>query len=139
MSRYRRTISFADEATQSTARSLPLKVPTGQLIVLDGLALEPCPMSRRSLRGGTSLLAFVIISRLEIRTICQSGVLRRSEQAALAAAREIDGTSPATAKLVAAYYGRTVRRLRRARKAFVVTALSSCRRSIHLMQLLCPR
>jgi hypothetical protein len=38
-----------DEATRSTARSLLLKVPTGQLIVLDGLALEPCPMSRRSL------------------------------------------------------------------------------------------
>ena len=52
------------------------------------------------------LLAFVVISRLGIGTICQSGVLRRSEQAALAAAREVVVTSPATAKLVAAYYGR---------------------------------
>jgi hypothetical protein len=45
----------------------------------------------------------MIISRLEMGTICQSRVLRRSEQAALAAAREVVVTSPATAKLVAAF------------------------------------
>jgi hypothetical protein len=92
-----------DEATRSTARSLLLKVPTGQLIVAGRPGVGALPDVAAELASRNPLLAFMIISRLEMGTICQSGVLRRSEQAALAAAREVVVTSPATAKLIAAF------------------------------------
>ena len=96
-----------DEATRSTARSLLLKVPTGQPIVLDGLALGVLPDVAAELASRNPLLALVH-HPLALEwglSANQADVLRRSEQAALAAAREVVVTSPATAKLVAADYG----------------------------------
>ena len=96
-----------DEATRSAARSLLLKVPAGQPIVLDGLALGVLPDVAAELASRNPLLALVH-HPLALEwglSANQADGLRRSEQAALAAAREVVVTSPATAKLVAADYG----------------------------------
>ena len=96
-----------DEATRSAARSLLLKVPTGQPIVLDGLALGVLPDVAAELACRNALLALVH-HPLALEwglSANQADVLRRTEQAALAAAREVVVTSPATAKIVAADYG----------------------------------
>jgi glycosyltransferase involved in cell wall biosynthesis len=98
---------WPDEATRSTARSLLLKVPTGQPIVLDGLALGVLPDVAVELANRNPLLALVH-HPLALEwglSANQADVLRRSEQAALAAAREVVVTSAATAKLVTADYG----------------------------------
>ena len=96
-----------DEATRSAARSLLLKVPDGQPIVLDGLALGVLPDVVAEVASRHPLLALVHHPlALEWGLSAErADVLRRSEQAALAAVREVVVTSPATAKLVAADYG----------------------------------
>ena len=98
---------WPDEATRSAARTLLLKVPTGQPIVLDGLALGVLPDVATELTSRNPLLALVHHPlALEWGLPAnQADVLRRSEQAALAAAREVVVTSAATAKLVTADYG----------------------------------
>ena len=96
-----------DEATRSAARSLLLEVPDGQPIVLDGLALGVLPDVAAELASRNPLLALVH-HPLALEwglSADQADALRRSEQAALAAVREVVVTSPATAKLVAADYG----------------------------------
>ena len=96
-----------DEATRSAARSILLEVPDGRPIVLDGLALGVLPDVAAELASRNPLLALVH-HPLALEwglSANQADVLRRSEQAALAAAREVVVTSPATAKLVAADYG----------------------------------
>ena len=84
-----------------------LKVPAGQPIVLDGLALGVLPEVAAELASRNPLLALVH-HPLALEwglSANQADVLRRTEQAALAAAREVVVTSPATARLVAADYG----------------------------------
>jgi glycosyltransferase involved in cell wall biosynthesis len=96
-----------DEATRSAARSLLLKVPTGQPIVVDGLALGILPDVAAELANRNPLLA-VVHHPLALEwglSSDRADVLRRSEQAALAAVRQVVVTSPTTAKLVASDYG----------------------------------
>lgn len=96
-----------DEASRSAARSLLLKVPTGQPIVVDGLALGVLPDVAAELASRHPLLALVHHPlALEWGLSAeQADVLRRSEQTALAEVREVVVTSPTTAKLVASDYG----------------------------------
>jgi glycosyltransferase involved in cell wall biosynthesis len=96
-----------DEVTRSAARSLLLKLPTGQPIVLDGLALGVLPEVAAELASRNPLLALVhhpLALEWGLSLECVD-VLRRSEQAALAAVREVIVTSLATAKLIATEYG----------------------------------
>ena len=75
--------------------------------MLDGLAFGALPDVAAELASRNPLLALVH-HPLALEwglSADQADVLRRSEQAALAAAREVVVTSPATAKLVAADYG----------------------------------
>jgi glycosyltransferase involved in cell wall biosynthesis len=96
-----------DDATRSAARTLLLKVPDGRPVVVDGLALGVLPDVAREVAGRAPLLALVHHPlALEWGLSAErADTLQRSERAALAAAREVVVTSPATAKLVAADYG----------------------------------
>ena len=106
-----------DEATRSAARSLLLKVPDGQPIVMDGLALGVLPDVAAELASRHPLLGLVH-HPLALEwglSADRADALRRSEQAALAAVREVVVTSPATAKLVTADYGVPAERITVAR------------------------
>ena len=97
---------WPNEATRSAARSVLLDVPGGRPIVLDGLALGVLPDEAAELARRNPLLALVH-HPLALEwglSADQADTLRISEQAALAAAREVVVTSPATAKLVAGDY-----------------------------------
>jgi glycosyltransferase involved in cell wall biosynthesis len=97
---------FPDEATQSAARSILLKVPEGQPIVIDGLALGVLPDVAAELATRHPLLALVH-HPLAMEWGLSAGradALRRSEQAALTEVREVVVTSRTTAKLVACDY-----------------------------------
>jgi glycosyltransferase involved in cell wall biosynthesis len=104
---------WPNEATRSAARSVLLDVPEGRPIVLDGLALGVLPDVAAELARTNPLLALVH-HPLALEwglSDGQANALRRSEQAALAAVREVVVTSPATAKLVAADYAVPMRRI----------------------------
>jgi len=92
-----------DDATRSAARSLLLKIPDGQPIVIDGLALGVLPDIAAEAASRHPLIGLVHHPlALEWGLSAErADALRRSERAALAAAREVVVTSPATAKLVA--------------------------------------
>ena len=96
-----------DEATRSAARSLLLKIPDGQPIVIDGLALGVLPDVAADVAGRHPLLGLVHHPlALEWGLSAERAhTLQRSERAALASVREVVVTSPATAKLVASGYG----------------------------------
>jgi glycosyltransferase involved in cell wall biosynthesis len=97
---------WPNEATRLAARSALLDAPEGRPIVLDGLALGVLPDVAAELARRNPLLALVH-HPLALEWGLSSGqadTLRLSEQTALAAAREVVVTSPATAKLVAADY-----------------------------------
>ena len=106
-----------DEATRSAARSLLLKIPDGEPIVVDGLALGVLPDVAAEVAGRHPLVGLVHHPlALEWGLSAErADVLRRSERAALAAVREVVVTSPATAKLVAADYAVTNERITVAR------------------------
>lgn len=106
-----------DEATRSAARSLLLKIPDGEPIVVDGLALGVLPDVAAEVAGRHPLLGLVHHPlALEWGLSAErADALRRSERAALAAVREVVVTSPATAKLVAADYGVPTERITVAR------------------------
>jgi glycosyltransferase involved in cell wall biosynthesis len=106
-----------DEATRSGARSLMLKVPDGQPIVVDGLALGVLPDVAAEVASRHPLLALVHHPlALEWGLPAESAdALHRSEQAALAVVREVVVTSPTTATLVAADYGVPAERITVAR------------------------
>ena len=71
-----------DEATRSTARSLLLKVPTGQPIVLDGLALGVLPDVAAKLASRQPATRIGASSpRPGMGTICQSGRRAASQRA----------------------------------------------------------
>lgn len=95
------------EATRSVARTLLSKVPDGQPIVIDGLALGVLPDIAADVAGRHPLVGLVhhplaLESGLSAR---RADALHRSERAALASVREVVVTSPATATLIAADYG----------------------------------
>ncbi|WKA30521.1 glycosyltransferase family 4 protein [Bradyrhizobium roseum] len=95
-----------DEATRSAARSLLLKIPDGQPIVIDGLALGVLPDVAADVAGRHPLLGLVHHPlALEWGLSAErADALHRSERAALASVRAVVVTSPATAKLVASGY-----------------------------------
>lgn len=96
-----------DAATRSAARSLLSAIPTGQPIVLDGLALGVLPDVAAELASQHPLVALVHhpLALESGLTAERADALRRSEKAALAEVREVVVTSPATARLVASGYG----------------------------------
>jgi len=96
-----------NHATRSAARSRLLRVPAGQPIVLDGLALGVLPEVASELASRNPLLAMVHHPlALEWGLSADlADVLRRSERSALAEVREVVVTSPATARIVASDYG----------------------------------
>jgi glycosyltransferase involved in cell wall biosynthesis len=96
-----------DEATRSAVRSLLLKIPDGDPIVLDGLALGVLPDVAAEVAGRHPLLGLVHHPlALEWGLSAErADALRRSERAALAVVREVVVTSPTTARFVAAHYG----------------------------------
>lgn len=96
-----------DETTRSAARSLLSKIPGGQPIVIDGLALGVLPDVAAEVAGRRPLLGLVH-HPLALEwglSADRADALRRSERAALASVRQVVVTSPATAKLVASGYG----------------------------------
>lgn len=95
------------EATLSTAQARLLKVPDGQPIVMDGLALGVLPAVASELARRNPLLALVH-HPLALEwglSAKQADILRRSERAALASAQAVVVTSPTTARVVASDYG----------------------------------
>lgn len=95
------------EATLSTAHARLLKVPAGQPIIIDGLALGVLPEVASELANHNPLLALVH-HPLALEwglSADQADILRRSERAALASTQGVVVTSSATARIVASDYG----------------------------------
>ena len=82
------------------------RVPAGRIIVVDGLALGVLPDAALELRSRNPLIALVHhpLAMETGLTAQQSGDLRASERAALAAANSVIVTSAATARQLAADY-----------------------------------
>lgn len=106
-----------DDDTRSAARSLLLKTPAGEPIVLDGLALGVLPDVAAELARSHPLVALVHhpLALESGLTAQQAEALRRSERAALAEVRQVVVTSMATAKLVASGYDVLLNRITVAR------------------------
>lgn len=106
-----------DEATRIAARDLLLAIPDGQPIVIDGLALGVLPDIAAEAAKRHPLLGLVHHPlALEWGLSAErADALRHSERTALASAREVVVTSPATAKLVASDYGVATERITVAR------------------------
>jgi glycosyltransferase involved in cell wall biosynthesis len=105
------------EGSLSTARARLLKVPAGQPIVMDGLALGVLPEFASELARRNPLLALVH-HPLALEwglSAKQADILRRSERAALACAQAVVVTSPTTARVVASDYGVSADRITVAR------------------------
>lgn len=105
------------QATLSSAHARLLKVPAGQPIVIDGLALGVLPEIASELACRNPLLALVH-HPLALEwglSAKQTDILRRSERAALACVQTVVVTSPATARLVASDYGMSADRITVAR------------------------
>ena len=105
------------EATLAAARTRLLSVPAGQPTVIDGLALGVLPEVVSGLAIRNPLLALVH-HPLALEwglSADQADVLRSSERAALASARGVVVTSPATARIVASDYGVPAERITVAR------------------------
>ena len=97
---------WADEKTRATAQARLLMVPEGAIVVVDGLALGVLPEAARRLRAKHTLVALVHHPlALETGLPAQrADILRASERAALAAAKHVIVTSPATAQSLVASY-----------------------------------
>jgi glycosyltransferase involved in cell wall biosynthesis len=94
-------------ATLHTAAARLQRVATGQLIIIDGLALGVLPQAAQQLAVTHPLVALVH-HPLALETgisVAAAAALRRSERAALGAVRHAIVTSPATARVLAADYG----------------------------------
>ena len=94
------------EATLSTAHARLSKVPAGQPIVMDGLALGVLPEVASALARRNPLLALVhhplaLEWGLSAKRAC---IMRRSERSALASTQGVVVTSPATARIVVSDY-----------------------------------
>jgi glycosyltransferase involved in cell wall biosynthesis len=95
------------KATVATANARLSKVPSGWPIVVDGLAFGALPKVASELARQNPLLA-LIHHPLALEwglSANQADILRRSERAALAAARGVVVTSPSTSRIVASDYG----------------------------------
>jgi glycosyltransferase involved in cell wall biosynthesis len=105
------------EATLAAARTRLLKVPAGQPMAIDGLALGVLPEVASELACRNPLLALVHHPlALEWGLSAeQADVLRGSETAALASVRGVVVTSFATARIVASGYGVPAERITVAR------------------------
>ena len=97
---------WADEPTRVAAQTKLLSILDGSSVVVDGLALGVLPEAARRLRSSHTLVALVHhpLALETGLTPAQADILRRSEQAALAAAKHVIVTSPATAKLLSTEY-----------------------------------
>lgn len=101
------TFPWANETTRSAAQTRLLMIPESSVIVVDGLALGVLPEAAQRLRAHHKLAALVH-HPLALETglfPSQAQILRNSERVALAAARHVIVTSPATGRQLAADYG----------------------------------
>ena len=97
---------WADEKTRANAQARLVMVPEGSIVVVDGLALGVLPEAARRLRAKHTLIALVH-HPLALETgfpAQRADILRASERAALAAAKHVIVTSPATTQLLVADY-----------------------------------
>jgi glycosyltransferase involved in cell wall biosynthesis len=98
---------FANQVALRNAESLLFDVPIGRPVVLDGLALGVLPEVAEKLANRNPFLALVhhpLALEWGLSSE-QAVVLRSSERAALAHARDVIVTSAATAELVMSDYG----------------------------------
>jgi glycosyltransferase involved in cell wall biosynthesis len=98
---------WPSEATRQAAQAQLLAIPTGRQLVVDGLALGVLPEAASQLAGSNPLMALVHHPLALEWGLSeeQADGLRRSERAALAAAKAVVVTSAATARMVASDYG----------------------------------
>jgi glycosyltransferase involved in cell wall biosynthesis len=100
---------FPRPRAETLAAVLPRlqRVPAGQPIVVDGLALGVLPEAAAALRESHPLIALVHhpLALESGLTNDEARELRESERAALAAVRRVIVTSPATRRVLAADYG----------------------------------
>jgi glycosyltransferase involved in cell wall biosynthesis len=100
---------FPRPRPETRAAALPClrRVPAGQPIVVDGLALGVLPEAAAALRENHRLIALVHhpLALESGLTTDEAQALRESERAALAAASRVIVTSPATRKVLVADYG----------------------------------
>jgi glycosyltransferase involved in cell wall biosynthesis len=97
------------DATRAGACAQLTALPSGALVVVDGLALGVLPEAARALCRAHKLVALVHhpLALESGLSAVEAAALRASERAALACARRVITTSAATARLVAADYGVT--------------------------------
>jgi glycosyltransferase involved in cell wall biosynthesis len=95
------------ESVRVAAHALLAAVPAGRAIVVDGLAFGVLPAAAEALRATHPLIALVHhpLALESGLTPQEANAMRASERAALACARGVVVTSPATGRLLAADYG----------------------------------
>ncbi len=93
--------------TRAAAKAHLSDVPKGRPIVIDGLAFGVLPEAGESLRASHPLIALVHhpLALETGLTVQEADAMRTSERAALACARSIVVTSPATGRLLVGEYG----------------------------------
>jgi glycosyltransferase involved in cell wall biosynthesis len=96
---------WPSDATRFKARAALLSAPTGWPIVVDGLALGALPDVAFELKNPLLALVHHPLALEWGLTPEQAERLRQSERRALACARAVVVTSPATARIVASDYG----------------------------------
>jgi len=100
---------FPRPRPETRAAALPAlrRVPPGQPIVVDGLALGVLPEAAAALRDSHPVIALVHhpLARESGLAPAEAEALRDSERAALAAASRVVVTSPATRRILVADYG----------------------------------
>jgi glycosyltransferase involved in cell wall biosynthesis len=108
---------WPNESTRMAAGTGLLAMPAGRIVVIDGLALGVLPEAASRLSGRNPLLALVHhpLALEAGLSAAQADTLRASERAALAAVQGVVVTSAATARLVAADYGVSEKRITVAR------------------------
>lgn len=97
---------FPDQSVRETAQQALLRIPSGATVVIDGLAFGVLAETAAAMRHTHALIALVhhplaLESGLNDLQISQ---LTASERTALAYAKRVIVTSPATARLLAAHY-----------------------------------
>jgi glycosyltransferase involved in cell wall biosynthesis len=108
---------WPDAATRAEAEARLLAVPSGRMIVVDGLALGVLPEAAARLAGRNPLMALVH-HPLALEwglSAKQAEAFRASERLALASVQGVVVTSPATARLVASDYAVAAERITVAR------------------------
>jgi len=106
---------WPSEPARSRARAQLMSVPTGWPVVVDGLALGALPDVASELGGPLLALVHHPLALEWGLSPEQADMLRRSERLALACARGVVVTSPATARIVASDYSVPMERITVAR------------------------